>query len=311
MSVFTLDDIKLSAEDGDKLAEIKDDQTPPADPVVPAEPPAPPADTPPDQNPTPAPAPAEPPAPPADTPPATDPPLSPFHEHPDWKKMQERLDAAEKRAEAAEQQARTPAPAAAPDEYAGLSRAQIVEKILVDKNKTGWKPKDQLDYDVTKEDAIDKANNIIKERESKDKENYAAAVNNEFAKLGIVEPADRQKVTETVIGWANRGIPVSLASFAVAVENLKLKGELGAKPAAAPAVPPVPAAGAVQPENIPAGTPAPAATVDEQRKAQDDANRKIARSKSSGGEPAGAKPSFNYIRNTDLDTIVLEQAGKI
>ena len=294
---FNLDDVKLLAEDENKPADLKTDPEPvvdpPADPVAdpaapvvpPVESPAPevkPADEeikPPAEEPKPE-------APPVVPAPAAD--LTPFHEHPDWKKMQEQVRLAEERATRAEQQSRAKA---APDEFANMTKAQIIEKIVTDKTATGWKPKDQLDYDITMQDARDRADEAIKAQSEK----TANLARDTFVQIGITDPADQRKVADLLTSWASAGMNVTLATFGIAAEHLKLKGELGIKPVVASA----PVAPVVTP-----AAPAPTAQ-------RDKTNSRISRSKSSGGDPKSAGPSFEYLRNNSLDTIILDQASKV
>lgn len=298
---FSLDDIQLPDEDKSKLADLdnEEEKDPPEQPTPDSE--DKPEDTQ-DDKPTDDDSSDEPVSPnedeggetPEDKPEEEPEKPTPFHEHPDWKKMQEQVKAAEERAAAAERRAQQVQEPPKPDEYAGLTRGQIVEKIIVDKQKSGWKPKDQLEYDAAIEDAKERADKIQTQQQTTQQQRYESQVNEKFNSLGISDKAEQKKITEQVLAWANQGHLVSLNTFDIAAEQLKLKGEIGK-----------------QPEPTPTPEPEKPAKQAQQRQSQNSANKKISKSKSGGGDNKTDRPSFNYIRDNDLDSIILDQADKL
>lgn len=316
---LSFDDIKLPEEDANKKADIKPD----ADDVAVPDNAAKPAESNDAQPATPAAADnaaqpdntANSDAPPAENkgdekvPPATDggepdkkadPVLTPFHEHPDWKKMQERVRAAEEEVQRVKQAN------AQPDPYAGLSVTEITKKLIAQKiEKEKWEPKDQLELAEAWDAKKAEAQKIVDERnERTQSESTAKAkeqIEDKLTQLNITDQAEKDKVIGLVRTWASQGLNVSIQAFDIAAENLRLKGEIG-RPGQAQ----------------PVSTPQPAAVNDEENKkqeatkqAQADANRKIARSKPAGEQSPKSKISYKELHGKDLDTIVLEQAQRL
>ncbi len=309
MSLF--DNIDLPAESKDLPAEItpdeEDKETPetpenrePETPETPSNPPAntdPPADT--------SETPEKEDEPPTDSdkkdddqeqkPPEKD--LTPFHEHPDWQKMQDRLKAAEERATAAEEKANKASEATrANKEFDGLSAAKIATKLVEKKVAEGWKPKDQLEVNEAYAEELVKAQAIVKEREESEQSKTTAEVQRKldakFEQLNITDPEERKKVENQVSGWAKAGMNVSFETFDVAAENLRLKGEIG-KP------------------KEPTQTEESKEKEAEIKKQKADANRKLGKTKSTGDNGTAKKPNYDYLHKNDLDTIVMEQSERL
>lgn len=241
---------------------------------------------------------------------------TPFHQHPDWQKMQERVQNAEHRAAQAEQNLARfqPKPEGA-GEFEGMSRAQIIEKIMTDKAAAGWKPKDQLDYDTAIEAAKDEASRIVSQNQQAANTAMQEQIDTKFAQLGVTSQEDKNKIVSQVLEWSKRGVRISIDSFDIVHEHLKLRGELGKADADSSVAHNKPTA--AQPETSVNDTDQqpPAATqptkTESQKKSQADANKKISKGKGGGGENKSDKPSFKYIRDTDLDDIILDQGSKL
>lgn len=221
--------------------------------------------------------------------------LTPFHQHPDWKKMQDRLEAAEKRAEEAERAASEAKTAAtANPEYEGLSPAQIATKEVEKKAAAGWKPKDQLEVNQVYAEELEKAKEIKARQDQQKQEDTTRAaeraVSGKFLELGISDATEQQKVKDLVLNWSKNGVNISLATFDIAAEQLKLKGEIG-RP------------------KVPTQTEESKQKEAAAKKARDDANRKVSKNKPDGEGAKNTKPNYDFLHKNDLDTIV-QDLGK-
>lgn len=229
------------------------------------------------------------------TPEITEEKPTPFHEHPDWKKMQERVEAAERKAEEAERNARKASDG--PDPYPELKTPQeIAEKILREKQASGWQPKDALELTSEFDKAKEVATTIVKKREDEQLAETTRLLNQEYVKAGVTTPEDQKKVETLLQTWLNEGVKIDFKSVSIAAEQLKLKGEIGQP--ITPTTPDLPI------QNTETER-------DKQTKAQTEVNKKITRKKSAGGESGGSKPSYKYLANTDLDSIIMDQAEKL
>lgn len=232
----------------------------------------------------------------------SEPSLTPFHEHPDWKKMQDRLKLAEERAEQAERKA-TEAQAAtrANPEYQGLSAAQIATKEVEKKAAGGWKPKDQLEVSEAYATALEKAQEYVASQK-KSQEDVAAQsttavqkqVDAKFEELGIADEADRKKVQNLVIGWGNSGAHITLDTFDVAAQQLRIKGEIGQK----------------LPDK-PTQTDTSKQTEKKTQEEKADANRKLSKKKPDGDGASKSKVNYGYLHSNDLTGIVQDLAEKM
>lgn len=301
-------DLKDVALDKDPVAPVVPESTPepPKPEDKPETPPANPDTQAPEQNNTGQPASEAKPTGDEATPPAEE-KLSPFHEHPDWKKMQEKNESLEK----AKQEMETTiaemkgkvetllatTPPAQQQTANTTARERIQEDI-----KNGWQPKDTLEVvekfgDYLKEELETKqkieAEKVIKDKEVQDKaaEELRTGIVKTFEENGVSDPADWQKVTDTVIEWTNKGaLQRGPAAVGIVIQHLKATGQLtGTTSNTPPAAP----------------TPSPVSTPPADNK--DATNNRIGKPNSGGGN--NNAPKAPLVKNgyaKDVDTIVLE-----
>lgn len=324
-SGFSLEDIQLPEEDKQKPVEIKADLTPPADPPEPPaqDPPTPPAE--PEKTPVegeqPEPPPTEdkptegdPPAPTPEVPPATDPKappeppaqLTPFHEHPDWKKMQLKVEEAQRQAQEAQKQLEESKRAA--DPYTGMTAEQVAEaKVREEAQKTPFKDELAVSrrYSEILTEEKTKRQMEADQQLSAQQTEIRVKVAEKFTELGITDTAEQEKVRNLVIEWGKKS-PVDYGTFDIAAENLRLRGEIKPKAEHQSSTPPEPPA--------PTGPSQSAESKEKERlalEAKKKANSQISQGKSSGEEPTGKKPSLEYLRSRSLDEITNDLAKQL
>lgn len=326
-SGFSLDDINLPVEDANKPTDslALNDEQPPADTKPDSEPPKPeedpnnpPADdsqtkpvqednpedkkgdeqekplknsdnkekeTKPEDN-----------QPPADTKPDDEKP-APFHEHPDWKKMQDRLKAAEEQARIANEELKKTKEAA--DPFTGMTPEQVAEAKVRQEIKDGkLEAKDELVINRRYSELLrQETETRTAEAERQNTEGRKEAerqIQEKYNELGITDANEQKLINDQVLQWAEKGISVNLSTFEIAAENLKLQGKIKGS------------TGEQKPNESP--KPAPSAESLAKEKQQADqrkkANDKISQGKSSGDTSGAKKPTAEYLRGNTLDDIV-------
>lgn len=226
---------------------------------------------------------------------------TPFHEHPDWKKMQSRLEDAERRAEQAERDAKRAAeirePKVEKDPDDALTPAQLAVKRVRDRvAKKEINPQDQAEVTALVSEEIDK---IKADRETKARASLAERqqeaqkqIDDTFSELGITDAKDQEKITQQVLAWQKAGMNISVETLKVAAENLKLRGELGQKP-----------------NTKPTQTEESKAKEAQAKADRDKANRQAKKPSSGGGKPQKKnKTSYDSLAKRSLEDIILEQA---
>ena len=220
-------------------------------------------------------------------------PLTPFHEHPDWKKMQERLERVEQ--ENADLKAVKETPKETEENQKSLQ--DQAREIVRKKIDEGWTPKDQVEISLEVNgvytELLQKENKLEEQKKIKEadaledrRKEVAKQVDDTLDKLELKSESDREKVIDQVNKWKDKGMTVSVATLEIAADYLKTKGELGEKPAA------------------------PEKTQEEQKK--EDVNRKISRPSSSGDKTnTKAKNSYKEMHGTTLDDIIIREAQKL
>lgn len=174
----------------------------------------------------------------------------PFHEHPDWKKMQAQADEAAARAAAAEAKAaeleaklnqqNTPPPT--PDPYEGMSAAQRAEARLREAQKNGeFEPADQLQLNAKFAELLTEEQTKDKEKEDaaqeqrrqayeKEQEEFKQGVEAALEAGGVTDTADMEAVLKKVTEWGQSGMKITPKTVEIAINNLELAGVIKKKP---------------------------------------------------------------------------------
>lgn len=149
--------------------------------------------------------------------------LTPFHEHPDWKKMQETVTNLQKENEDLKNKNADPFPTETPEQRADARvRKEWEEK----------KHKDQFA-------AMQAYNRYVNEEKEKDVSRISSEISSAFSELsvqeGSIDAATQEKVAKQVQVWRSEGFPVSPATIKqtlkFAYAHLKKTGALNDKPA--------------------------------------------------------------------------------
>lgn len=210
--------------------------------------------------------------------------LTPFHEHPDWKKMQEKVDRLEREKQELERKNADPYPTQTP-----LQRAEA----RVRAEKAEGKFKDDFE-------AMNAYNTYIQEEQKKDQDRVAADVNAAFSEIsqreGSLTQDQQEKIVKQVQEWKAEGLGVTpqtvKQTLKIAYAHLKKTGAFETKPTTTPqpAADPKDTNKDAQPQGGDGGTSQP----DKEKK--ESANSRIAKPKG-GGNPKPTTQSKVIIPN--------------
>ena len=248
--------------------------------------------------------------------------LTPFHEHPDWIKMQEKvreLELEKARLEGAQSVLTTKSPDLQPvadtdREFLKKTPLQHAEEMLRAEGEKGWQPKDQVEINVKLREFERQAENqqreIVTRIHNEEQRQFVADV--ETAITGLPEKLTDDQATlvkQTAAELEKRGIIQSSAPPSQVIpyvyDSLKNSGALNKTADNSQNTTTVVNADGSKSQ---IATPQPAAqsvATTNQRIAQPGA------SNGTGTTNPTDKPDYNYIKNNDLDTIIADQINKI
>lgn len=223
-----------------------------------------------------------------------------FHTHPDWQRMQERVERAEQKAAQLEGKLSV-APDITEDDKKDLELIRrrpedLARERIKQKIEDGYEPKDQVEERAMVDEYLTQAKTEIEQARERQVERLQKTINGQIEAaiddFGIKDKKERKKVRDFMSQMRNKGLDISPTPA-------------GLKGAVEFSVKQLKAAGALEASDRKGQTKESQKKEAKQRTIQKKANSRITKNKSKGTKSSG-KPTKNYkyLRNSSLDDIV-------